>query len=138
MRKSRLRVGALVASVSALASVLVGCGAGDAPSDFCKSVDALAAAVQQINQTSLSKNSIEAVETSMATVDKAVTNLSNSAESEFTAEVSAVEDAAATLDKSVAAAVDNPVPATMDAARTSMREFTATVNNLDKASSDSC
>ena len=51
MRKSRLRLGALAMSVITVATGLVGCGAGgDAPSDFCKSVDALAAAVKQINR----------------------------------------------------------------------------------------
>ena len=139
MTKSRLRLGALAASVSAVASVLVGCGAGgEAPSDFCKSVDALAAAVKQINQTSLSKNSIEAVETSMATLDTAVTNLSNSVESEFSTEVDAVETAATQLGDDVSAAVDSPDPANMTAARTSMSDLTAAVNDLDKAASDSC
>jgi hypothetical protein len=138
MRKSRLRLGALAASVSAVASVLVGCGGGEAPSDFCKSVDALAAAVKQINQTSLSKNTVEAVETSMATLDKAVTNVSNTVESEFSSEVNAVESAATQLGDSVSAAVDSPDPANMSAARTSMSDLTAAVNDLDKAASDSC
>ncbi len=138
MRKSRLRLGALAACVSAVASVLVGCGASEAPSDFCKSVDALASAVKQINQTSLTKNSIEAVEASMATIDKAVTNLSNSVEAEFSDEVSAVESAATELEDRVGAAVDSPDAANMAAARTSMSDLTAAVNDLDKASSDSC
>jgi hypothetical protein len=139
MRKSRLRLGALAASVSTVASLLVGCGGGgEAPSDFCKSVDALAAAVKQINQTSLSKNSIEAVETSMATLDKAVTNLSNTVESEFSTEVNAVESAATELGDTVSTAVDNPDPANISAARTSMSDLTTAVNELDKATSDSC
>lgn len=139
MRNSRLRLGALAMSATGVATLLVGCGSGsEAPSDFCKSVDALAAAMQQINQTSLSKNSIDAVETSLATVDKAVANLSSTAESDFASEVSAVEAATAELDKSVAAAVDSPVPANVTAARNSMSDLTTAVDDLDKATSDSC
>jgi len=139
MRKSRLRVGALVMSVSTVATVLVGCSAGgDAPSDFCKSVDALAAAVKQINQTSLTKSSVDAVEASLATVDQAVANLSSTAESEFADEVGAVEAATTELDHNVAAAVDSPTPAKMTTARTSMSDLTTAVNDLDKATSDSC
>ena len=132
-------LGRLALCTVGVAALLVGCGSGgDAPSDFCKSVDALAAAVKQINQTSLSKNSIEAVETSMAAIDAAVANVSSTVESEFSTEVSAVEAAAAELDKDVAAAVDSPVPANMTAARTSMSDLTTAVNDLDKATSDSC
>ena len=139
MRKSRLRLGALAASVTAVASVLVGCGAGgDAPSDFCKSVDSLDSAVTQINQTSLSKSTISAVETSLAAVDKAVANLSSTVESEFADEAKAVEAATTDLDETVAAAVDNPVPANLDAARTSMSDLTAAVDDLDQATSSSC
>jgi hypothetical protein len=139
MRNPRLRLGALATSVTALATVLVGCGSGNsAPSDFCKSVDALSAAMKQINQTSLSKNSVDAVEASLATVDKAVANLSSTVESDFASEVAAVEAATADLDKSVAAAVDSPAPANVTAARTSMSDLTAAVSDLDKATSDSC
>lgn len=122
-----------------VAALLVGCGSGgEAPSDFCKSVDALDAAVTQINQTSLSKSSIEAVETSLATVDVAVANLSSTMESEFAAEVDAVEAATASLDKTVAAAVDQPVPANLTAARASMSELTTAVDDLDQAANSGC
>jgi hypothetical protein len=139
MRKSRLRLGALAASVSAVASVLVGCGAGnDPPSDFCKSVDGLAAAVKQINQTSLTKSSVDAVEASLATVDQASANVTSTAEPEFADQVAAVETTTSALDKTVAAAVDSPTPANVDAARTSMSDLTAAVRELDQATSDSC
>ena len=138
MRKSRQRLCALVLCTGATAS-LVGCGSGGGqPSDFCKSVDALDAAVTQINQSSLSKSTISAVETSLATVDAAVKNVSQTVESEFADEVNAVEAAATRLDTAVAAAVDQPAPANMDAARTSMNALTTAVDELDQSASDSC
>ena len=121
------------------AALLVGCSAGGTqPSDFCKSVASLDAAVTQINQNYLSKSTVSAVETSMATLDTTVKNLKETAESEFADEVKAVEAAATSLDKSVAAAVDRPVPANMEAARTSMRDLTSTVKDLSESTSESC
>ncbi len=121
------------------AALLVGCSAGGTqPSDFCKSVASLDAAVTQINQNYLSKSTVSAVETSMATLDTTVKNLKETAESEFADEVKAVEAAATSLDKSVAAAVDRPVPANMEAARTSMRDLTSTVKDLSESTSETC
>jgi hypothetical protein len=121
------------------AALLVGCTAGGTqPSDFCKSVASLDAAVTQINQNYLSKSTVSAVETSMATLDTTVKNLRETAESEFADEVKAVEAAATSLDKSVAAAVDRPVPANMEAARTSMRDLTSTVKDLSQSTSETC
>jgi hypothetical protein len=121
------------------AALLVGCSAGGTqPSDFCKSVASLDAAVTQINQNYLSKSTVSAVETSLATLDTTVKNLKETAESEFADEVKAVEAAATSLDKSVAAAVDRPVPANMEAARTSMRDLTSTVKDLSESTSESC
>lgn len=139
MSKARRRLCSLVIGATGAAAVLVGCTSGGAqPSDFCKSVDSLAAAVSQINQSYLSKATISAVETSLATVSAAVKNVSMTAESEFTDEVDAVKAAATGLDKTVAAAVDQPVPANMAAARTSMSELTTAVNDLSKSTSESC
>jgi hypothetical protein len=101
-------------------------------------VAALDSAVAQINQNYLSKSTVPAVETSMATLGTTVKNLSETAKSEFTDEVKAVEAAATSLDKTVAAAVDRPVPANMDAARTSMRELTDAVKNLSNSTSETC
>ena len=121
------------------AALLVGCSAGGTqPSDFCKSVASLDAAVTQINQNYLSKSTVSAVETSLATLDTTVKNLKETAESEFADEVKAVEAAATSLDKSVAAAVDRLVPANMEAARTSMRDLTSTVKDLSESTSESC
>jgi|SRR5689334_18193941 hypothetical protein len=139
MSKARRRLCSLVIGATGAAAVLVGCSSGGTqPSDFCKSVDSLAAAVSQINQSYLSKATISAVETSLATVSAAVKNVSMTAESEFTDEVDAVKAAAKGLDKTVAAAVDQPVPANMAAARTSMSELTTAVNDLSKSTSESC
>lgn len=143
MRKSRHRLVSRALCSAGAAVVLVGCSSGggsgeNQPSDFCKSVDALDAAVTQINQTSLSKSTISAVETSLATVDTAVKNLSSTVEPEFAEEVTAVETATRELDKTVAAAVDQPVPANMDAARTSMSELTTAVDDLAQGTSESC
>jgi hypothetical protein len=139
MRTSRLRRGCRALCIAAVATFVAGCGSGGGqPSDFCKSVDSLDSAVTQINQSSLSKSTISAVETSLATVDKAVANLSSTVESEFADEAKAVEAATTDLDETVAAAVDNPVPANMDAARTSMSDLTAAVDDLDQATSSSC
>ena len=139
MSKARRRLCSLAIGATGAAAVLVGCGSGGAqPSDFCKSVDSLAAAVSQINQSYLSKATISAVETSLATVSAAVKNVSKTAESEFTDEVDAVKAAATDLDKTVAAAVDQPVPANMAAARTSMSELTTAVNDLSKSTSETC
>ena len=139
MTTSRLRLGAWAASVGAVASVLVGCGAGnDAPSDFCKSVDALAAAVKQINQTSLTKSSVDAVKESVSTLKTAVTNLADSAESGFSSEVDAVKSAAKQLGDDIGTAVKSPSSDNRYAARTSMSAFTTAVNDLDNAASSSC
>lgn len=139
MPKSRHRLYALATSATGAAVLLVGCSSGGGqPSDFCKSVDSLTAAVSQINQNYLSKATVSAVETSLATVSAAVKNVSMTAESEFTDEVDAVKAAATSLDKTVAAAVDQPVPANMAAARTSMSELTTAVNDLSKSTSESC
>jgi hypothetical protein len=139
MQKSRQRLCSLALCTTGAAALLVGCSSGGSqPSDFCKSVDALDAAVTQINQTSLSKSTISAVQTSLATVDKAVKNVSQTVESEFADEVNAVEAATARLDTSVAAAVDQPGPANLDTARTSMSDLTAAVDDLDQSTSDSC
>jgi hypothetical protein len=138
MAWSRLHAGATVTSL-ALALTLTGCGAtDDTPSDFCKSVDAIAAATKQINQTSLTKNSVEAVQKSMAAINTTVTNLTSSAESEFSSETDAVEGAAAQLNKDVDTAVKDPTSDNFYAARTSMSAFVATVNDLDQATSETC
>jgi hypothetical protein len=121
------------------ASVLVGCGSGgEAPSSFCKSVDALDATVTQINQSSLTKSTIEAVEASLAAAGTAVTNLSDTVESEFADEADAVEAAMTDLDQTVTAAVDQPSPGNLDAARESMSELTTAVDDLSSSTSDSC
>ncbi len=139
MPNPRHRLCSLAAGVTGAAVILVGCHAGGAqPSDFCKSVASLDAAVTQINQNYLSKSTIPAVETSLATVDAAVKNLSKTVESQFADEVHAVEAAAARLDKTVTAAVDRPVPPNMAAARTSMSDLTTAVNNLSQSTSQSC
>lgn len=139
MSKARHRLCSVAIGATGAAAVLVGCSSGTAqPSDFCKSVDSLTAAVSQINQNYLSKATVSAVETSLATVSAAVKNVSMTAESEFTDEVDAVKAAATSLDKTVAAAVDQPVPANMAAARTSMSELTTAVNDLSKSTSESC
>jgi hypothetical protein len=139
MPNPRRRLYSLAVSATGAAVILVGCQAGGAqPSDFCKSVDSLDAAVTQINQNYLSKSTVAAVETSLATVGAAVKNLSKTVESQFADEVHAVEAAAAQLDKTVSAAVDRPVPANMSAARTSMSELTTAVNNLSQSTSQSC
>lgn len=122
-----------------VASLLVGCGAGDdAPSDFCKSVDALSAAVKQITQTSLSKSSVEAVQTSVSTLKTAVTNLADSAVSEFSDEVDAVKAAARQLGDDIGTAVKSPSSDNLYAARTSMTALKTSVNDLDDATSSSC
>ena len=139
MRKACLPVSSLAMWATGAAALLVGCSAGGTqPSDFCKSVASLDAAVTQINQNYLSKSTVSAVETSMATLDTTVKNLKETAESEFADEVKAVEAAATSLDKSVAAAVDRPVPANMEAARTSMRDLTSTVKDLSQSTSETC
>jgi len=139
MPKARQRHVSLAAGAVVAAAVLVGCGSGGSqPTDFCKSVASLDAAVSQINQSYLSKSTVPAVETSMATVSAAVKNLSSTAGSEFADEVHAVETAATALDKTVAAAVDKPVPDNMAAARSSMRDLTTAVDNLSKSTSQSC
>lgn len=139
MPKSRHRLYALATSATGAAVLLVGCSSGGGqPSDFCKSVDSLDAAVTQINQNYLSKSTIPAVEKSLATLGTAVTNLSKTAESQFADEVDAVKAAAAKLDKTVTAAVDQPLPANMAAARSSMSELTTAVNNLAESTSQSC
>jgi hypothetical protein len=121
------------------ATVLVGCGSGgDAPSAFCKSVDALDATVAQINESSLTKSTIAAVEASLAAADAAVQNLTETVESEFSAEADAVEAAMTELDQTVSAAADRSTPANMDAARQSMSELTVAVDDLTDSTSDSC
>lgn len=122
-----------------LGSLLVGCGASnDAPSDFCKSVDALSAAMKQITQTSLSKSSVEAVKTSVSTLKTAVTNVADTAESEFSDEVDAVKAAAKQLGDDIGTAVKSPSSDNLYAARTSMSALKTSVNDLDKATSSSC
>lgn len=125
---------------TAAGAVLVGCGSGSdqPPSDFCKSVDALSATVTQINQSSLSKSTIAAVEASLAAAGTAVKNLSETVESEFAEEADAVEAAMTELDQTVPAAVDQPTPGNLDAARQSMSELTTAVDDLSKSTSDSC
>jgi hypothetical protein len=121
------------------AAVLVGCSSGgEAPSDFCKSVDALDATVTQINQSSLTKATIEAVEASLAAADTAVKNLSDTVESEFAQVADAVEAAMTELDQTVTAAVDQPTPGNLDAARQSMSELTTAVDDLSDSTSDGC
>jgi len=139
MPNPRRRLCSLAVSATGAAVILVGCQAGGAqPSDFCKSVATLDAAVTQINQNYVSKSTIPAVETSLASVDAAVKNLSKTVESQFADEVHAVEAAAAQLDKTVTAAVDRQVPANMAAARTSMSDLTTAVKNLSDSTSQSC
>jgi hypothetical protein len=139
MRNAGLRVSSLAVCAGGVAALLVGCSSGGSqPSDFCKSVASLDAAVTQINQSYLTKSTVSAVETSMDTLGTTVKNLSETAESEFADEVKAVEAAATSLDKTVAAAVDRPVPANMNAARTSMSDLTSAVKNLSESTSQSC
>ena len=139
MGKACLPVSSLAMWATGAAALLVGCTAGGTqPSDFCKSVASLDAAVTQINQNYLSKSTVSAVETSMATLDTTVKNLKETAETEFADEVKAVEAAATSLDTTVAAAVDRPVPANMEAARTSMRDLTSAVQDLSKSTSETC
>jgi hypothetical protein len=138
MRKSGHRLCSLVISTTGAAAILVSCNSGGTPSNLCKAVDSLSAAVTQINQTPLSKSTISAVETSLASVDTAVENLSDVGESDFTKEISAVEAAGTELDKTVSTAVDRPTPANTAAARESMSELTTEVNNLSESTSDDC
>jgi hypothetical protein len=137
MRKAALFSLGLGAAGAAI--LVVGCGSGGSqPSDFCKSVAALDSAVAQINQTYLTKSTVPAVETSMATLGTTVQNLSKTAEPEFADEVKPVEAAATSLDKTVTAAVGQPVPANVDAARASMRDLTSAVKDLSKSTSETC
>ena len=139
MRDSRRRLGALTLSTVGAATVLVGCGSGgDPPTAFCKAVDALSATVAQINSSSLTKATIEAVEASLAAADTAVQNLTETVESEFAEEADAVEAAMTELDQTVSSAVDQPSPANMDAARQSMSELTTAVDDLADSTSDGC
>lgn len=125
--------------VAGATALVTGCSAGGSPpSDFCKSVDALASAVTQINQSSLNKSTVSAVESSLATLGAAVDNLVQTAEPEFADEVEAVEAAAIQVDQTVGAAVDRPTASSLDAARTSMRDFTTVVKDLDQSTSESC
>jgi hypothetical protein len=127
--------------VLAAAAPLVGCDADAGtkpPSEFCKAVDSLGASVTQINQNSLSKSSVSAVQTSLATIGNAVDNVRATAEPEFSDQVDAVDAAASTLEKTVTAAVDQPNPSNMDAARTSMRELTSATEDLSKSTSQGC
>ena len=138
MARSRWHPGTVVASL-ALALTVTSCGATDeAPSDFCKSVDALAATVKQINQTSLTKSSVETVQKSVTAIGTTVTNLVNSAEAEFSDETDAVAAAAQQLKKTVSTAVKDPSSDTFYAARTAMGGLVTAVQELDKATSDSC
>jgi hypothetical protein len=138
MAWSRVRAVAVGSSL-ALALTLTGCGAtDDTPSDFCKSADALTATVKQINQTSLTKQSIDAVQKSMAAIDTTVTNLASSAESEFSSEVDAVETAWKQLEKDVDTAIADPTSDHFYAARMSMSGLVTTVSDLGKAVSESC
>ena len=139
MRKASLQVASLVACAVGAAALLVGCSsAGSQPSDFCKSVATLDSAVSQINQSYLTKSTVAAVQSSMATLGAAVKNLSQTAETEFSDEVKAVEDAATSLDDNVSTAADQPTPANVDAARTSMRDLTSAVKDLAKSTSETC
>jgi hypothetical protein len=139
MRKAGARVTSLAICAVAAATLVVGCSSGGSqPSDFCKSVASLDSAVAQINQNYLSKSTVPAVETSMATLATTVKNLSETAKSEFADEVKAVEAAATSLEKTVTAAVDRPVPANMEAARTSMRDLTSAVKELSTSTSETC
>jgi len=139
MRKASLRVTALATCAISAAALLVGCSsAGSQPSDFCKSVASLDSAVSQINQSSLTKSTVAAVQSSMASLGAAVKNVSTTAETEFADEVKAVEAAATTLDDDVSAAADQPTPANVDAARTSMRDLTSAVKDLSKSTSETC
>ncbi len=139
MRSSRVPAPTLVLCAVALAPLLVSCGSGDkAPSDFCKSVASLDSAVSQINQSSLTKSTVGAVQDSLRRIDAAAKNLTDTAESQFSSEVAAVEAGVTALDASVMAAVDQPTPSNVNAARTAMRTFTTSVNSLSKATSSSC
>jgi hypothetical protein len=139
MRKAGARVTSLAICAVGAATLVVGCSSGGSqPSDFCKSVASLDSAVAQINQNYLSKSTVPAVETSMATLATTVKNLSETTESEFADEVKAVEAAATSLEKTVTAAVDRPVPANMEAARTSMRDLTSAVKDLSTSTSETC
>jgi hypothetical protein len=139
MQTPRHRQGAVLALGTLAATVLVGCGAdSSAPSGFCKSVGTLTATVEQINADYLSKSTIPAAQESLATIDAAVTNLSDTAEAEFADEVAAVEEATATLDETVATAVDDPRPATLDPARAALADLTSAVETLSEDTSEAC
>jgi hypothetical protein len=139
MRKAGLRVSSLALCAAGATVLVVGCSSGGSqPSDFCKSVAALDSAVAQINQSYLTKSTVPAVETSMATLGTTVQNLSKTAEPEFADEVKPVEAAATSLDKTVSTAADQPDPANIEAARASMRDLTSAVENLSKSTSETC
>jgi len=140
MRKASLRVSALALCAIGVAALLPGCSSKDnqLSADFCKSVASLSSAVTQINQTYLTKQTVSAVEKSMAALNSRMTNLSETAGTEFPDQVKAVESAAKELDTTVATAVDKPVPANVGAARTSMRDFSTAVNDLSKSTSSGC
>ena len=124
-----------------VAGLLLGCDADAGtkpPSEFCKAVDSLTASVTQINQTSLSKNTIDAAETSLSTIMKGVENLGAVAQPEFDDEVDAATAAASDLGKTVSAAVDQPNPANIGDARSAMGELTTAVQDLSKSTSQSC
>jgi hypothetical protein len=141
MRKAGHNGVRLGSCVLGAASLLLGCSADagtEPPSDFCKAVDSLTASVTEISENPLTRNSIGAVETSLATIMSGVENLEASAQPEFSDEVEAVDMAASSLDKTVTAAVDQPTPSNIDAARTSLSEVTSAVKDLSKSTSSSC
>jgi hypothetical protein len=139
MRTTRAQVCTVTVGVVIAATGLGGCGSGgDAPSDFCKSISELGAAVTKINQDPATKSTMPAVQASLKQIDSAVQNLAQSASPEFATEVDAVEADTKELDKSVAAATQSTGPATVEAVRESMRAVTTSTNDLSKGTSQSC
>jgi hypothetical protein len=135
------RASLLTACATGAAFVLVSCGGssgGEPVSDVCKVSAALSSAVQQINQTPLSKDSTAAIEASLHTVDTALANLDKVDSTEFQKEMDAVATSGDELDKTVGAALDSPTPANTAAGRDSMAHFTTQVNNFAAATNDSC
>jgi hypothetical protein len=131
----------LTTCTTGAAFVLVSCGggsSGEPVSDVCKVSAALSSAVQQINQTPLSKGSTAAIEASLHTVDTALTNLDKVDSTEFQKEIDAVKTSGDTLDKTVNAALDSPTQVNNAAGRASMASFTTQVDNFATATNDSC
>ena len=129
-------------SVLALGGVallaLAACGSSGQPSSFCKAVDSLDAAVTQIDQTSLSKSTIAAVQASVSTIDKAVAKVSSTVLPEFASDVDAVKAAAVSLDTAVSIAVGSPTAGHLASTRAAMQELSGAVHDLAQGTSFGC